>query len=620
MVMASRVFASQASSTPGRPDDGTIGRRFGAAVAMGKANHESRNRLMCLWTVAAAAAGALGLGHDGGVSPGGPVDCPPGAIEEGEACGDDTNGGCNSNPPAFPPAVVCDDTICGTAWAADNVRDTDWYLVSNPGGVINATLVSDFPGVCFIVAGVGRGGVPCAPMVVGEIGCSDDGANIAVASASVTDGVVVVFVAPGDCSGGGIFDGVPCGGANGYVLTINDCLTACQYDYECPVGQICPAGVCVEPPVGACCQCDGADQFCTIEYVLDCAALGGEYLGDGESCAPPGEQVILGSHPNVVIPDNDAAGVSDTLIMDQSFIVVDLDVGLTIDHTWIGDLCVTLTHGLTTIELIRRPALEPGTCGPGSCCGCSTDNYAGVILNDEGPGGPIEAQCATGLSSPPDYTPNQALSAFDGMDAAGAWTITVSDGYEGDVGVLVAWSLTFTALGSGSTPCADTLPDQCGTAIMGFLDIEPGSCPNPLNPHGNGVLSVALVGARDIDPMDVVPSSLLLSRADGLGGSVAPHGGPLGPHTVLEDVASPFAGVPCDCHELGPDGVRDLLMKFRSREVVHALDLGDLPAGALVELVLTGSLVGGTRFTASDCVWLVPVIEQQPHPAGAVGR
>ncbi len=55
-----------------------------------------------------------------------PFECPPGAIAENEACGDDTNGGCNMATPAFE-AVNCGDTICGTAWADGGSRDTDWY-------------------------------------------------------------------------------------------------------------------------------------------------------------------------------------------------------------------------------------------------------------------------------------------------------------------------------------------------------------------------------------------------------------------------------------------------------------------------------------------------------------
>lgn len=55
-----------------------------------------------------------------------PVVCPPNGIDDGEACGDDTNGGCNMAVPGFT-TVACGDTVCGTIWADGGSRDTDWY-------------------------------------------------------------------------------------------------------------------------------------------------------------------------------------------------------------------------------------------------------------------------------------------------------------------------------------------------------------------------------------------------------------------------------------------------------------------------------------------------------------
>ncbi|NIP25494.1 MAG: CHRD domain-containing protein [Phycisphaerae bacterium] len=45
-----------------------------------------------------------------------------------------------------------------------------------------------------------------------------------------------------------------------------------------------------------------------------------------------------------------------------------------------------------------------------------------------------------------------------------------------------------------------------------FLDIKPGSCPNPLNRRSQGVLPVALVGVEGFDIADIDVSSLTLSR------------------------------------------------------------------------------------------------------------
>ncbi len=151
-----------------------------------------------------------------------------------------------------------------------------------------------------------------------------------------------------------------------------------------------------------------------------------------------------------------------------------------------------------------------------------------------------------------------------------------------------------------------------GVELVLGLDIKPGSCPNPFNRHGNGVLPVALVGTADFDPTEVDLSSLQLSRADGIGGSVGPLEGPPGPHSVFEDVGTPFDGKPCDCHDLGGDGIDDLSMKFKTRDLVDALELDDLSGGALVELVLSGSLLDGTPFVAGDCIVIVPPGDLEP--------
>jgi hypothetical protein len=120
------------------------------------------------------------------------------------------------------------------------------------------------------------------------------------------------------------------------------------------------------------------------------------------------------------------------------------------------------------------------------------------------------------------------------------------------------------------------------------------------------VLPAALPGSASFDVSQVDLATVQLSRADGVGGSVAPHEGPPGPHTVVEDVATPFDGDLCDCHEETGDGLADLSMKFLTELVTSELLLDDLPAGALVELTLTGTTLDGTEFHANDCIRLVP--------------
>jgi len=139
-----------------------------------------------------------------------------------------------------------------------------------------------------------------------------------------------------------------------------------------------------------------------------------------------------------------------------------------------------------------------------------------------------------------------------------------------------------------------------------FLDIKPGSCPNPLNRNSHGILLVAVVGSETFDVTAIDVYSVGLSRADGIGGAVAPNEGPPGPHSTFEDVATPFEGDWCDCHVATGDGILDLSLKFRTDDLVDVLELDDLLPGALVELVLSGTLADGGVFIASDCVRIVP--------------
>ncbi|MGD2108132.1 MAG: hypothetical protein PVI86_01945 [Phycisphaerae bacterium] len=170
-------------------------------------------------------------------------------------------------------------------------------------------------------------------------------------------------------------------------------------------------------------------------------------------------------------------------------------------------------------------------------------------------------------------------------------------------------------------PCA--LPDeQCDEdddlcIILADLDVKPGSCPNSVNSSSQGVVPLALVGSDMFDVLDVDVSTLALRRADGVGGGVAPLEGPPGPHTVVDDVATPFAGEWCECHELEDDGFDDLSMKFSTPDLAEILQLDGFSHGDVVELLLVGELLDGTRFEASDCI---TVKGRNGERAGRKGR
>jgi hypothetical protein len=145
----------------------------------------------------------------------------------------------------------------------------------------------------------------------------------------------------------------------------------------------------------------------------------------------------------IAVPDNNPTGITSTITIPPSAnVVVDLDVDFNMTHSWIGDLTSSLTHGATAVTFLDRPGFT------GTGFGCSGDN-PNVVADDEGTDGALETSCVSAANPGypvPDghYTPNNPLSAFDGMDVEGTWTLNVNDQAGGDTGTLDAWALIIT--------------------------------------------------------------------------------------------------------------------------------------------------------------------------------
>ncbi|KAF5435756.1 hypothetical protein C5S35_10200 [Candidatus Methanophagaceae archaeon] len=163
------------------------------------------------------------------------------------------------------------------------------------------------------------------------------------------------------------------------------------------------------------------------------------------------------------------------------------------------------------------------------------------------------------------------------------WT-NISDPYGGYITDYV-WS--FTVIGP--------LPPETEEV---YIDIKPESCPNPIYLGKQGLQSVAVLGTADFDVTDIDPETILLTREGYEDVGVAPI------RWSYEDVAMPYEGELCGCHEEGADGYADLTLKFKTQDLVSTLNLAEV-VGETIPLTLTGELKDGTSFEGKDCIWVL---------------
>ena len=151
------------------------------------------------------------------------------------------------------------------------------------------------------------------------------------------------------------------------------------------------------------------------------------------------------------IPDNNPTGVSSVINFGASGLINfnSLSVVVAMDHTWLGDLVVTLSNGSNTVMLMDRPGSPiPSALGDSSNLSATrplTFSATASILN------PAEAMglLCTGtqtvgvnlLCSNTIFLPQQSLSVFNGTNIQGNWTLNVSDRASSDVGRLASWTL-----------------------------------------------------------------------------------------------------------------------------------------------------------------------------------
>jgi len=149
-----------------------------------------------------------------------------------------------------------------------------------------------------------------------------------------------------------------------------------------------------------------------LPYVPELAPVEpGPGPGEPPPVEPPPAPVRYATQVGMMIPDNNAVGITAEIMATQAPRGRKVKVEVNITHTWRGDLVVTLVapNGAEVVLANRK--------------GRSADDIVGVYganLNAEG-----------------------NLSALSGVSATGSWRLRVQDRAARDVGRLNSWALVF---------------------------------------------------------------------------------------------------------------------------------------------------------------------------------
>ena len=168
------------------------------------------------------------------------------------------------------------------------------------------------------------------------------------------------------------------------------------------------------------------------------------------------------------IPDNNSTGISSVITIGTSGLINSMSLLVAISHTWLGDLVVTLTNGSNTVTLMDRPGSPiPSAFGDSSdllATAPLTFSDAASILNPaESMGLLCTASQTVGvdfLCSNTVFRPQQPLSAFNGSDIQGNWTLKVSDNAANDLGRLASWTL--------QADVTSQVPEPTALALVGL--------------------------------------------------------------------------------------------------------------------------------------------------------
>lgn len=193
-----------------------------------------------------------------------------------------------------------------------------------------------------------------------------------------------------------------------------------------------------------------------------------------------------------------AGQISRTFAVPTSYIVGDVNLGVFLTHTYRSDLRITLQSPAGTTV-----AIMTNTAGSGDNLNDLFDDEAAAAISTHNatvtdPVTPV----------PPPYShsfrPTAVLTAFDGQNAAGTWTMIICDSVAQDVGNFSRATLFITSTSLSVVKTSSTISD-------GVSGANPKSLPGAVTQYcllvtNNGTTETA--ASNSVQAVDVIPATM----------------------------------------------------------------------------------------------------------------
>ena len=158
--------------------------------------------------------------------------------------------------------------------------------------------------------------------------------------------------------------------------------------------------------------------------------------------------------PDGLGAETPGATASNSINVPISGSISDINIGLNVTHTYPNDLVIAISNpgNVTQVPVWNRA--------------CAGNNNFNVTLSDGSPA----FTCVANMAG--TFSPSSPLSAFNGGNPNGNWSLSVADFYNVDTGTINSWSIQV---------CADVF--TLSTPTVGFNDFA--VYPNPNNGNFN---------------------------------------------------------------------------------------------------------------------------------------